>query len=194
MCYRWLALVLVLLAVAPALAAEPAVEVRDDASLRAALKIAQPDTHIRIIPGRYGPGVWAANLQGTVKQPIIIEGSDEKNPPLFEGGSEAWHLSDCSCGNGRFEHNLVVFRQADVQVIVNIGPNTRPETFTFADNLWFCEDRPQASQPALPVPESGGVYTVDPRLTAPAENRFQPKNVQAAGFGATAWKPAIPSE
>ena len=151
MCYRWLALVLVLLAVAPALAAEPAVEVRDDASLRAALKIAQPGTHIRITPGRYGPGVWAANLQGTVKQPIIIEGSDEKNPPLFEGGSEAWHLSDCS---------------------VNIGPNTRPETFTFVDNIWFCEDRPEASKPALPVPESGGVYGVDPRFAAPAKNIF----------------------
>ena len=98
------------------------------------------------------------------------------------------------CGNGRFEHNLVVFRQADVQVIVNIGPNTRPETFTFADNLWFCEDWPEASKPALPIPESGGVYGVDPRFAASAKNIFQPKNVQAAGFGATAWKRAIPSE
>ena len=390
MCYHSLVSIWVLLAVAPVLTAERTVEVRDDASLRAALKIAQPGTHIRITPGRYGPGVWAANLQGTVKQPIIIEGSDERHPPLFEGGSEAWHLSDCSyltlrniavrkqtsnginiddggtyetpahhitlekvhvadigpqgnhdalklsgvddfvvrnctvegwggqaidmvgchrglidgcifrgkagfsqdtgpqtkggsseitlrrclfdnagaravhlggstglkffrpqgtpyeakditvegctfigsqaaiayvgvdgatvryntiyhpskwvlrilqetteqgfapCGNGRFEHNLVIFRRAEVQVFVNVGPHTQPETFTFADNLWFCDDRPQASQPALPVPESGGVYTVDPRLTAPAENRFQPKNVQAAGFGATAWKPAIP--
>ena len=98
------------------------------------------------------------------------------------------------CGNSQFEHNLVVFRRTEVQVFVNIGLNTQPETFKFADNLWFCEDRPEASKPALPVPESGGVYGVDPRLAAPANNIFQPKNVQAAKFGATAWKPAVPSE
>jgi hypothetical protein len=392
MCYRWLALFLVLSPRVPALAAERAVDVRDDASLRAALRIAQPGTHVHIAPGHYSSGVWAANLQGTVQQPIVIEGSDENNPPLFEGGAEAWHLSDCAyvtlrniavrkqtgnginiddggtyetpahhltleklhvadigprgnhdaiklsgvddfvvrgctvegwggqavdmvgchrglidactfrgrpgfsqdtgpqtkggssevtvrrclfdnagtravnlggstgipffrppgalyeakditvegctfigsqapiayvgvdgamvryntiyhpskwvlrilqettekgfapCGNGHFEHNLVVFRQADVQLIVNIGPNTRPETFTFADNLWFCEDRPEASKRALPVPESGGVYGVDPRFAVPAEHLFQPKNMQAAGFGATAWKSAFPSE
>jgi hypothetical protein len=98
------------------------------------------------------------------------------------------------CGNGCFEHNLMVFRRADVQVFVNVGPHTRPETFKFANNLWFCEDRPEASKPALPVPENGGVYGVDPRLAAPAENLFQPMNVQAARFGATAWKPVVPSE
>ena len=61
MCYRWPALVLVLLTMAP---------------------------------GRYSLGVWAANLRGTIERPIIIEGSDEENPPLFEGGTEAWHLND----------------------------------------------------------------------------------------------------
>lgn len=50
------------------------------------------------------------------------------------------------CRNGRFEHTLVVFRKADVPVFVNVGPNTQPETFKFADNLWFCEDRPEASK------------------------------------------------
>jgi hypothetical protein len=382
----------VLLAVAPALAAERAVEVRDDASLRAALRTVAPGTHIRIGPGRYNPGVWAANLQGTAQQPIIIEGLDEKKPPVFEGGAEAWHLSDCSyltlrniavrkqtsnginiddggtyetpshhitlerlhiadigpqgnhdaiklsgvdafvvrdcrvegwggqavdmvgchrglidacvfrgkpgfsqdtgpqtkggsreitircclfdhagtrsvnlggstglrffrpqgapyeakditvegctfigspapiayvgvdgavvryntiyqpskwvlrilqettekgfapCRNGRFEHNLVVFRQADVQVFVNIGPNTRPDTFTFADNFWFCEDRPEASKPVLPVPESCGVYGRDPRLAAPGEHLFRPNDAQAGRFGATAWKSAVPTE
>jgi hypothetical protein len=390
MCCRWPASLLVLLALAPALAAERAVEVRDDVSLRAALKSVRPGTYVRIAPGRYRPGVWAADLRGTIQQPIIIEGSDETSPPLFEGGAEAWHLSDCTyltlrniavrrqtdnginiddggtfetpahhitleklhvagigpqgnhdaiklsgvddfvvrnctiegwggqavdmvgchrglidgctfrgkpgfsqdtgpqtkggsseitirrclfdhaggravnlggstglqffrprgaryeakditvegctfigsqapiayvgvdravvryntlyhpgkwvlrilqettekgfapCANGCFENNLVVFRQAEVQVFVNVGPNTRPETFKFADNLWFCEDRPEASKPALPAPESGGVYGVDPRLAAPAENVFRPTNRQAAGFGATAWKPAIP--
>jgi len=389
--YCQLALTL-LLGATSASAADRPVLVRDDASLRAALRTARPGTHIRIAPGRYRPGVWVANLQGTVEQPIIIEGADEKNPPMFEDGAEAWHLADCAfltlrniafrkqtgnginvddggtyqtpahhitleklhvadtgprgnhdaiklsgvddfvvrdctvegwggqavdmvgchrglidgctfrgkpgfsqhtgpqtkggsraitirrclfdnagaravnlggstglrffrprgtlyeakditvegctflgseapiayvgvdgalvryntiyrpgkwvlrilqettekgfapCANGRFEHNLVVFRQAEVQVFVNVGPNTRPETFKFADNLWFCEDRPQASRPVLPAAESGGVYGVNPRLAAPAEKLFRPKNTQAARFGATAWKPATPNE
>ena len=92
------------------------------------------------------------------------------------------------CHNGRFEHNLVVFRQADLQTCVNIGPHTRPETFTFANNLWFCEDRPAASKPLLPAVETGGLYGLDPQLEDPTKNRFQPKNAEAAGFGATAWR------
>jgi len=91
------------------------------------------------------------------------------------------------CRNNRFERNLVVSRRADVQIAVNVGPHTRPDTFTFADNLWFCEDRPQASRPDLPAAETGGVYGVDPRLAALEGGRFRPESPQAAQFGALAW-------
>jgi hypothetical protein len=43
-----------------------------------------------------------------------------------------------ACRNGRFEHNLIVFRRSEFSTFVNIGPHTQPETFTFADNWWFC--------------------------------------------------------
>jgi hypothetical protein len=92
------------------------------------------------------------------------------------------------CRNGRFEHNLVVFRRADVQTFVNVGPNTQPESFTFANNLWYCEDRPAASRPQLPAVETGGVYGVDPRLTDPGRGLFTPENREAARFGALAWR------
>jgi hypothetical protein len=92
------------------------------------------------------------------------------------------------CRNGRFERNLVVFRRRDVTTPVNIGPKTRPDTFVFADNLWFCEDRPEASQPALPTPETGGRYGVDPKLKTAVRNDFRPQEATAAGFGAAAWK------
>jgi hypothetical protein len=98
-----------------------------------------------------------------------------------------------ACRNGRFEHNLVVFRRADVKVFVNIGPHTRPESFRFADNFWFCEDRPEASRPVLPGRETGSVYGVDPRLTAPGRNNFQPQNAKAAAFGAYALEGARPT-
>jgi len=93
-----------------------------------------------------------------------------------------------ACGNNRFERNLVVFRRQEVGVFVNIGPNTRPETFVFLNNLWFCEDRPAASRPELPAAETGGVYGIDPRLANPQRGQFQPRNRQAAAFGAWAWK------
>lgn len=368
-------------------AAERIVHVHDDVSLSAALRAAVPGTVVRIAAGRYQPGVFVSNLQGTAEHPIIIEGSDPSRPPVFEGGSEGWHLSDCAhlvlrsiavrgqranginiddggsfetpsqhlvlekihiaevgprgnfdglklsgvddftvractvdgwagqaidmvgchrgviedctfrgqpgfsqttgpqtkggscqivirrclfqdageravnlggstglayfrprgtlyeaqdicvegctfvgsqapvafvgvdgavvryntiyqpkkwvlrilqettetgfapCRNGRFEHNLIVFQHADVQVVVNIGPHTRPETFVFADNLWYCADRPQASKPDLPTPETGGVYGVDPQLSTRDGAPFRPRNPQAAKFGATAWLP-----
>lgn len=392
MLFRWLAFVLVFAAPVSVVSAERTVEVRDDASLRAALTAARPGTRIRIAPGRYRPGVWVENLRGAPEQPIVIEGSDPANPPRFEGGAEAWHLSDCvgltlrniavrgqtgnginvddggsyrtparhitlenlqiadvgpqgnhdaiklsgvddfvvrdctvegwggqaidmvgchrglvegctfrgkpgfsqhtgpqtkggsseitirrclldnagsravnlggstglpffrppgalceakaitvegctflgsqapvayvgvdgavvryntiyrptkwvlrilqetnergfaPCRNGHFQGNLTVFRRADVQVFANIGPNTRPETFTFADNFWFCEDRPEASKPVLPTRESGALHGIDPQLAALDGGVFQPRNPQASPFGATAWRPGIPSE
>ncbi len=358
--------------------------VSDDAALRAALRQAQPGSRIEIAPGRYQPGVMVSDLRGTAEQPILIEGADPERPPLFEGGSQAWHLSNCSyltlrnisvrgqsgnglnvddggtfdtparnivlerirvadvgprgnhdgiklsgvvdfvvrdchlegwggqavdmvgchrgliegctfvgkegfsasagpqakggssqiairrctfhnaggravqvggstglqffrplgalyeakdilvegcvfigsdaavafvgvdgavfryntiyrpqrwilrilqettepgfapCRNVRFEHNLVVFRQSEVHSHVNIGPNTEPQSFRFAGNLWYCEDRPEASRPALPTREQGGVYGVDPGLESPEKNRFRPRDPRAARFGATA--------
>lgn len=92
------------------------------------------------------------------------------------------------CGNNRFERNLIVFRRSDVNVFVNIGPGTAPETFQFADNFWYCQDRPQASQPQLPVTETGGVYGRDPKLRLLASGLSSPGDAMASRYGATAWK------
>ena len=356
----------------------------DDSSLRAALGTAKPGTHIRIAPGRYAPELYVRNLRGTAEAPIVVEGADAGDPPLFQGGGTGWHLVDCEyvtlrniavrgqssnginvddggtfdtpahhvtleklrvsdigpqgnhdpiklsgvddfvvrecviegwggqaidmvgchrglierctfrgkpgfsqdtgpqtkggsrdvtvrgcffenvgdrgvniggstglsvfrpqdapyeakdicvegcvfvggeapvayvgvdgaivryntiyrpgkwvmrilqettgnrfppCRNGRFEHNLVVFRSKDVAPAVNIGPHTRPDTFRFAENLWFCEDRPDRSKPDLPAAETGGLYGIDPKLSDPARNRFEPEEPRASLFGAAA--------
>jgi hypothetical protein len=67
------------------------------------------------------------------------------------------------CRNVKITDNKIVFRRAQVQTEINIGANTAPETFTFANNHWFAEDRPDRSKPKLPAEESGGVYGQDPR-------------------------------
>ncbi|MBX7082138.1 MAG: right-handed parallel beta-helix repeat-containing protein [Nannocystaceae bacterium] len=60
--------------------------------------------------------------------------------------------------------NLVVFARAQVGAVVNVGPQTAPETFTFSHNLWFAHDDPGASDPGLPVTEDAGIVGVDPML------------------------------
>lgn len=67
------------------------------------------------------------------------------------------------CRNVKISDNRIVFNRAQVQIEINIGGGTAPETFSFANNHWFAEDRPDRSKPKLPAEETGGVYGKDPR-------------------------------
>jgi hypothetical protein len=67
------------------------------------------------------------------------------------------------CRNVVIQDNRIVFRRAQVQIDVNIGPGTEPATFRFEGNHWFAEDRPAASKPRLPVEEKSGTWGQDPR-------------------------------
>lgn len=67
------------------------------------------------------------------------------------------------CRNVLITENKITFRRSQVQTELNIGPDTKPETFRIQKNRWFAEDKPQASKPKLPVEEKDGVYGVDPR-------------------------------
>lgn len=89
------------------------------------------------------------------------------------------------CRNGVFERNLIVF-SSSLREHVNIGPATAPETFRFAANWWYCEDRPQDSRPRLPVPETDGIYGKDPQLRQLSDGRWVVGNPQARSYGARA--------
>lgn len=67
------------------------------------------------------------------------------------------------CRNVTIENNSIVFRRSQISTEVNVGANTEPQTFKFARNRWFAEDRPDRSRPKLPNDESDGTYGVDPR-------------------------------
>jgi hypothetical protein len=67
------------------------------------------------------------------------------------------------CRNVVISENTIVFRRSQVQVEVNIGSGTQPESFQFKNNHWFAEDQPERSKPKLPTAEEGGVYGKDPR-------------------------------
>ncbi len=76
--------------------------------------------------------------------------------------------------NGSFRNNAVVYNDA-LRRIVNIGPETLPETLDFAGNAWFNSDGGPADQAALQLPsvETGGTYGVDIRQDPDAVVRFE---------------------
>ena len=67
------------------------------------------------------------------------------------------------CRNVVVRDNRIVFHRSQVQIEVNVGGGTSPESFRFEKNRWFAEDKPQASKPRLPTAEKDGVYGTDPR-------------------------------
>ncbi|MBI1307588.1 MAG: hypothetical protein GC181_13380 [Bacteroidetes bacterium] len=67
------------------------------------------------------------------------------------------------CGNSQFINNVVVMN-ADVSTEVNIGPNTAPNTFQFANNLWFHDNNKAWGGPTLPTTESHAVIQMVPQF------------------------------
>lgn len=87
---------------------------------------------------------------------------------------------------GRFVNNLVYYARGGLSTSVNVGGDTAPETFEFANNLWYAHDAPEQSDPGgeLPVPEVDGVYAMDPQLADPAAGDGDvPPGSPAAGAG-----------
>src|SRR5688572_5339909 len=77
-------------------AAERRVEVADDAGLRRAVREARPGGRVVVAAGKYQPGVDSAGLRGTPDAPIVIEGADPTDKPVFAGGRLGLHFTDCA--------------------------------------------------------------------------------------------------
>ncbi len=70
-----------------------------------------------------------------------------------------------ACQNGKFINNIIYFRKASLNSAVNVGSGTLPNTFVFANNLWYAVDQPSFGGYSLPAPEVNGVYRQDPQFT-----------------------------
>ncbi|MDH4455557.1 MAG: hypothetical protein QE570_20500 [Verrucomicrobiota bacterium] len=170
------------------LAAADVIIVRDGVFLRTALRGLKPDTTLKIAPGDYPGG---HHVSGVEK--LTVAALDPQNPPHFRGGAmsaafvgvegaeftnntvlfpEKWIFRILQetkgtgfrpCSYVLIKGNKVTFRRSQVQIDINIGDGTAPETFRFENNRWFAEDKPQASKPRLPVAEKDAVDGVDPR-------------------------------
>ncbi|MBX3273221.1 MAG: right-handed parallel beta-helix repeat-containing protein [Sandaracinaceae bacterium] len=88
--------------------------------------------------------------------------------------------------NGHFVNNVIVLDTSAIRTFVNVGGNTAPETFTFANNLWFATNQGAGwsgpSYPAEIPAETGSVIQQDPLLDA---NGRPMSGSPAAGIGRT---------
>jgi len=91
---------------------------------------------------------------------------------------------------GVIKANLIVFRSdAWSEGGVNVGAGTAPDTFTFAENAWYCADAPRRTRALvrLPVTEKNGTYGVDPQLVDPEGGDLRiGKGSKLRGMGADA--------
>lgn len=72
------------------------VTVNSTTALRSAISRAKPGTTILIAPGTYSGEMHFRDVSGTADARITIKGADPNHPPVFKGGSQALHLSDCN--------------------------------------------------------------------------------------------------
>jgi len=68
-----------------------------------------------------------------------------------------------SCANNRFVNNIVVVNN-QLSTDLNIGPNTSPSTFQFANNLWYHLDNAGWRGPQLPATETQGIVQQNPQF------------------------------
>lgn len=73
-------------------------------------------------------------------------------------------------GNNLYANNIIMIDER-VSVLVNIGPNTKPETFAFVNNLWYGVGRNLSSLP-LPGLTQNNVVRQDPLLIDPLAGDF----------------------
>jgi hypothetical protein len=72
------------------------VSVKNSSELRQAIGELRAGTTLLLEPGVYSGNIYLRDIAGNDKQPIVIQGADPANPPVFEGGSQAIHLANCS--------------------------------------------------------------------------------------------------
>jgi hypothetical protein len=88
-----------------------------------------------------------------------------------------------SCGDNVFRNNIV-YLGSGISTECNVGPNTRPETFVFSNNLWYNYDDQFYSGPNLPVTDQDCIVGQDPLFADGPNGDFSiPESSPAAGTG-----------
>jgi hypothetical protein len=95
------------------------------------------------------------------------------------------------CGDNSFRNNIVIVNSLAASPTINIGPNTRPESFTFSNNLWYNIDNPGWAGPNVPVAESNSLVGRDPMLAAIPTDMTPRSGSPAIGAGVALSEPEL---
>lgn len=96
-----------------------------------------------------------------------------------------------ACGDNSFVNNIVYLDRL-LNTETNIGPNTRPQSFTFSHNLWFQAASANWLGPKIPSPDAFQIVQADPLFLSPGDYSFQIQpHSPAAGRGKTVSDPAF---
>ncbi len=76
------------------------------------------------------------------------------------------------CGNNQFNNNIVYFDSSLLASHLNIGGNTAPSTFLFANNLWYAYNQPSASTPTLAGTVTNNLAGLNPLFGNPAQSNY----------------------
>lgn len=88
-----------------------------------------------------------------------------------------------TCGDNSWRNNIVVIGDT-LSDVCDIGPDTRPETFTFSNNLWLHVDDLGWTGPHLPSDDSASIVNADPLFADERAGDFSiPLSSPAAGAG-----------
>ena len=121
--------------------------------------------YANVIIGSEAPVAFVGCVDCVFANNTVIDPTNWVARILQEAVTNATHEFE-PAKNGRFVNNLISFERSDLSTFINVGSNTAPDTFTFANNLWFAHDDPARSTPSLPVTETGAVIGQDPVLDA----------------------------
>ena len=93
-------------------------------NLRPAADAAQPGDTIVVHDGTYAGGQWIEGLQGTADNWIAIV-ADDGAQPVWDGGSQAWHLVILPMSISMALHSRTRLRMASMSTMVPITVRQR---------------------------------------------------------------------
>jgi len=144
--------------------------------------------NIRVIANLFEGSVAPLAFVGTVDSLALnntIINPDNWLIRILQETTTSGDYTFLSCGDNAIINNLFYFDQGQLSTYINTGPNTLPETFTFANNLWYAHDAPENSQPNLPVTETNPIVGLNPLLMNPTNGNYHLQNGSPAiGVGA----------
>ncbi|MBP6183785.1 MAG: right-handed parallel beta-helix repeat-containing protein [Saprospiraceae bacterium] len=148
--------------------------------LGANYEAADIDVYSNIIEGSWAPIAFVGSQRVKVWNNTIYQPQNWVIRILQESPDTSFYEP---ASYGEFINNIIVITSS-VSTIVNVGPNTNPTSFTFANNLWFHQNQINWSGPTLPVPESNAIIQVDPLFENAGNFHLQPTS-PAIGNGRT---------